>query len=392
MDLPTPPTLVTIDKISPSFYNAGLICKAKAAWQKFGARQSVPASTGSILGSCLHAVMERSNRGGISLGREGVEQAKTVFDEEARRRFAKAHPLIQAKFVSPEKMPFYFQRRARAAALAIQTSAEGVPRTPTPPQGVAAPRTIGGKPSRLIEQSLSSRNGVITGRIDLLDSLAGKVTDYKSGQAPRNLQTGLAENEIRQLCLYVHLALENGHNVTRAAITREDGSEYEIQISAAQATTEAEAAKVLMEEFNELVAGGCSFSSLANPSAKHCAGCPCIPFCEPFWKSAQPDWEELCGANIEGDISETRDATVAGATLKTLILNCRQGSTIRGQLVVEQIPLQWLSLGSRVPVVGDSVRVVLAARSTRDPLTRVLQVDRIKSTTIWNLSSASAQQ
>jgi hypothetical protein len=392
MDLPTPPTLAKIDKISPSFYNAGLLCKAKAAWQKFGVRQSMPASTGSILGSCLHAVVERGNRGGLSPGREGIEQAKIAFDAEAKLRFSEAHPLIRAKFASPEKIPFYFQRRARAVVLAVQVSTEGEPRSPSPPQGDPAPRAFGGRSSRLVEQSFTSRDGLITGRIDLLDSGVGKVTDYKSGHAPKNVPSGLADTEVRQLRLYIHLALENGYNITRATIVRGDGNECEIQISASQAADEAQAARALMEQFNGLVSGGCSFSSLANPSAKNCAGCPCIPFCEPFWKTAQPDWEELCGTNAEGEISETKDVSLAGATLKTLTLDCRQGSTLRGQLTIEQIPLAWLSLGSSVPALGSAVRIVLAARSTSAPQIRVLQVDRIKSTTIWNLSIAPPQQ
>jgi hypothetical protein len=39
MELPSLPTLAAIDRISATFYNAVLLCKAKAAWQQFGARQ-----------------------------------------------------------------------------------------------------------------------------------------------------------------------------------------------------------------------------------------------------------------------------------------------------------------------------------------------------------------
>ncbi len=385
MDLPPLPSLRPLDSISPSFYNSALVCKAKAAWQRFGNRDLMPVSTGAILGSCFHTIMEMGNRGRLGQGSAASEQAKTAFDEAARRLFSAAHPLVRLKFSSAEKIPFYFQRRARAVALAVQASAAISARgLAVPSQSGVTPQTSVRSASTIVEQRLQSQDGTIAGRLDLLDRDNAKVTDYKSEHAPKDAISGLTEPEIHQLRLYAYLARENGHTPTHAAIVRGDGSEAQIEVSADNANQEAQLAKTLREEFNQAVAAGHSFVDLAIPSSANCHGCPCIPFCEPFWNAALPDWEPACGTNAEGEIIECRDAHMPGTALKTISIDCRHGSAPRGTLTVEQIPLQWLCLGSTVPTVGSNIRIVLAARPAGDPPKMVLRVDRKKSTTIWN--------
>jgi hypothetical protein len=142
-------------------------------------------------------------------------------------------------------------------------------------------------------------------------------------------------------------------------------------------------ARHTLAQFNQLVVGGAHFHSLALPSRESCAGCPYIALCDPFWEAAQPEWEEICGANAEGEIVEIREASFAGSPLRSLSLKDCRGSAPTGDLVVEQIPLAWLSLGSSVPEVGRRVRIVSAARRPPEPQNRVLRVDRVKSTAIW---------
>jgi hypothetical protein len=143
-----------------------------------------------------------------------------------------------------------------------------------------------------------------------------------------------------------------------------------------------------LAQFNQAIASGHSFFALASPSPISCARCPCIALCEPFWQAAQPEWEASCGTNAEGEVAESRDASFAGAPLRTLALKSCRGSAPQGNLVVEQIPLQWLSLGARSPGVGDVIRVVSAVRAIEQPDIRVLQVDRARNTAIWSAPGA----
>jgi hypothetical protein len=381
MDLPPIPLLKNLESISPSFYNAALLCKARAAWQQFGARNTLPASTGAILGSCFHAVMEVGNQGVLQSGEQGIHQAKAIFDREAHRRFAESHPLIRAKFSSPEKFPFFFGRRAKAVTLAVQAPANSPACSTNRQEREIFEPT---ERTRLVEQTLSSADGLIKGRIDLWEKASATVTDYKSGQEPKNEPFGMTENEVRQLRLYVHLVLENHCAATKAAIVRGDGRRSQIDVSEANANQEGQAARQTLIRFNQAVSNGQSFSTLASPSPTNCAGCPCLALCDPFWHEAKPEWEKSCGTNVEGEIAESRDITFAGTPLRTLQLKSCHGSAPPGDLVAEQIPLPWLSIGSTIPSVGNIVRVVSAVRTSTNIESRVLQVDRIKSTAIWN--------
>jgi len=383
MNLPPIPALRRLASISPSFYNAALLCRSRAAWQQFGPRGALPASTGSIIGACFHAVMEMGNQGCLPEGEEGIREAKAAFDRKAGQLFSEAHPLLKAKFLSPEKFPFYFERRARVATLAAKASSGAIAHQAKADRRGTAAHGRPADQARLIEQTLSSRDGLIKGRIDLWERSSSTVTDYKSGLEPKNAPSGITETETRQLRLYVHLARENGCTATVAAIVRGDGRRAAIEVSAAEADSEAQTARHTLEQFNQAVSSGAHFYSLASPSRESCAGCPCLALCDPFWEAAQPEWEESCGANAEGEIVEIREASFAGSPLRSLSLKDCRGSAPTGDLVVEQIPLAWLSLGSSVPESGRRVRIVSAARRPPDPQNRVLRVDRVRSTAIW---------
>jgi hypothetical protein len=383
MDLPPIPALRSLESISPSFYNAALLCKARAAWQQFGTKGALPASTGSIIGACFHSVMEMGNQGSLPEGDDGIREAKAAFDRKARQLFSEAHPLLKAKFVSPEKFPFYFERRARVAILATRASSGAVAHQASADGRETATHGRPVDQTLLVEQTLSSKDGLIKGQIDLWEKSSSTVTDYKSGLEPNNAPSGITENETRQLRLYVYLARENGCAATAAAIVRGDGRRAEIVVPAADAESEAQAARHTLAQFNQSVSGGAHFHSLASPSRENCAGCPCIALCDPFWEAAQPEWEESCGANADGEIVEIREASFAGSPLRSLSLKDCRGSVPIGDLVVEQIPLAWLSLGSSVSEPGRRVRIVSAARLPPEPQNRVLRVDRVKSTAIW---------
>jgi PD-(D/E)XK nuclease superfamily len=387
MDLPAVPALRPLESISPSFYNAGITCRARAAWQQFGDRYSLPSSTGAMLGSSFHAVMEIGNQGKLPSGDAGLRMAKTEFDKEAHRLFAHAHPLLKAKYATPLKIPFYSIRRSRAAALAMQASATAELHAASHARSSSSGAAENS--SRLVEQRFKSKDGTVIGKIDLLEPKLTKVTDYKSGHAPRNNPSGISEPEVRQLRLYAYLAQENNYPVTEVSIVRGDGVEVATSVTATAAAKEAERAKQMLQEFNSSVTQGKSFADIATPS-EECANCPCIPFCERFWEDATPKWEEACGTNVEGTITTTRDANLPGAQLKTLTINSTRGSAPRGELIAEQIPLEWISIGSSVPAIGSAVRVVLAARSGAQPEQRTLHVDRFKGTTIWHVSPPPA--
>jgi hypothetical protein len=321
--------------------------------------------------------MRRANCGTLS----GAADAKAEFDRTAKALFDKAHPLLRAKFPKVERIPFYHQRRSRAAAMAstVETTTAAGQKARVPPL-----TTAGG---RYVERQLKSRDGLVIGIIDLLDSAERKITDYKSGFAPKAGRSAIVESEARQLRLYVHLAHENEIEVDKAEIVRSDGAYSELKVTPSEAAMEGELARALRHEFNGEVRHGATFEDLAQPSKTACSGCPCIPLCEAFWKTATPDWEEECGVHAEGIVTEIRLSQMTGASLETLVVEATRGTIPGGSVMVEQIPKSWLQLGSAPPAIGNRIRVVQAARKKTEtvPDARVLRVDLVKSTTIWSV-------
>jgi len=387
MELPAVPKLEELASISPSFYNTALSCKAKAAWYRFAAPGAFPGTTGAILGGCFHAVMELANRGRLPAGAAGAARAKAEFDATARELFARAHPLLRAKFRSPAAVPYYHQRRARAAEMALRAASGFTIHTTSSVPSKVVPSARA--PRMHIEKKLTSLDGFITGQIDLLDEERRKIIDYKSGHAPREGAYSLAENEVRQLRLYAHLARENGYDIAIAAIVRSDGTQAAVSVSPEEVAREADAARALRSEFNLAAATGRNLAELATPAPNTCAGCPALPACEPFWSAAVPEWEEACATNVEGTVTEIRSSTVSGTDLVTLTIDASRGSAPRGVLIVEQIPKRWLEINRDPPSYGEIVRIVQAARlsPTLENEVRALRVDRFKSTTVWRAAS-----
>ena len=274
MRTPHTPTVSRFKQLSPSIYEAALHCKARAVWLVHGDRQSVPYHPKALLGICLHGVVEDAHTGKLNdLGvSDLLEAARTLFDQRANALYERVHPLLRAKFNSPQKIPFYHLYRERAAAEAAVIGS----RVSGSPQKTSA-GTAPSAPQLLVEKKLTSKDGLLVGRPDFVDLQAAEVVDYKTGAAPEEAPDGVSEAEARQLRLYVHLAHENGLTVSRAVIARADGKRALINISNADAAKEGQQAREVLIGLNK--AAGKTLEEVESPSANACFQCPFIAFC-----------------------------------------------------------------------------------------------------------------
>jgi hypothetical protein len=381
MRLPQAPAISAIPQLSPSLYEALLRCRARAAWVAHGVRAAVPLVPKALLGTCFHAAVEQANLGRLSnLGREEqLEAARNIFDRCAQMIYAQAHPLLRAKFGFPEKLPYYNLYRERAAVEAAD-SAERM--TPT---GGTATAGLGQLIQAAVEERLVSRDGLIVGRPDVIDTVTKEVVDYKTALGRDDTVPAMSEAEIRQLRLYVHLAVENGISISRAVIARSNGQRTSIDISPKEAAEEGRRAREVLAEYNSRV--GEPFDVAAQPSAENCQFCPCIPFCEGFWRSANPTWVEQCGTHIEGRILAVETSGVQELNLVTLEMNVQRGTFQTADMYVEQIPQVWINAdGSDQPRQGDVVRV-LYGRIVSDTPPQVMRVDRM-ATSVWSVAAS----
>jgi hypothetical protein len=381
MRVPRAATVAPIPQLSPSVYQALLRCRARAAWAAHGDRAAVPLLPKALLGTCFHAAVEQANLGRLSgLGREEhLEAARNIFDRRARTVYAQAHPLLRTKFGSPEKLPYYNLYRERAAIEAAD-SAERIKPAGGPHDGELT------QPIRVaVEERLVSTDGLIVGRPDFIDAVAHEVVDYKTGLGQDDALSEMSEAEICQLRLYVHLAVENGISISRAVIARSNGQRTSINISQEEAAEEGRRAREALAEYNSRA--GEPFDIAAQPSVENCQFCPCIPFCDGFWRSATPDWAERCGTHVEGRIGAVEGSTVQELTLVTLRVDAQRGTVPTGEMYVEQIPEAWTNAdGSDRPREGDIVRVVYGRIVSETP-PQVMRVDRT-ATSVWSVAAS----
>ena len=379
MRVPLAPSINPLQQLSPSVYEALLRCKARGAWAAHRDRSAVPQHPKALLGVCLHGVVEDAYNGRLigSDGEARLASAREIFDRRAKSLYEQAHPLVRAKFSSPERLPYYNLYRERAALEAIESSEQA--------DRVSIADATQQRPLLLLhtEKKLVSIDGLLMGRPDFIDSAAREIIDYKTGGAPDGATDTISATEVRQLRLYVHLALDNGIPVSRAIIARADGHRASLDVSKEEAKAESRRARELLAQYNSSV--GKAFDEVAQPSPESCGFCPCIPFCEAFWRAASPAWAEQCGVHLEGRVSSVHESTVQGVKLVTLQMYTQRGTVGAGDTFVEQIPEGWITAdGADVPLDGDVVRVVHGRLAEGAP-PQVIRVDRT-STSVWTVA------
>jgi hypothetical protein len=291
--------------------------------------------------------------------------------------YSNANPLLRTKFASPDRLPYYNLYRERAALeAAAPVCIDGSTNAAHAPSEVERAKSV-------VEERLQSTDGLIVGRPDFINASAREVVDYKSGAAPDTGPNTVSDAEARQLRLYVLLALDNGIALSRAVIVRADGRRAAIDVPREDAVTEGARARQLLGEYN--THAGESFSSAAQPSPESCRFCPCIPFCDAFWRNASPSWAARCGINLEGRVISVEASTVQGMNLLTLRVDAQRGTVVPGDMHIEQIPEAWITAdGAEQPREGDTVRVVYG-RVVGETHPLVLRVDR-SATSVWTTS------
>jgi hypothetical protein len=375
MLVPTPPSITKLERISPTLYEAALKCSARAAWIATGDRKVVPPHPRALLGIGVHAVLERARSGGIAGATEEERRtgAEKEFDDKMREVFSAGHALLQAKFETPERLPFYNLYRARAAQIAGDFA-------PAAAHQIAASREEGVRTFRsgvAFEPSLRSKDGRIVGRTDVLDAGNEAVVDYKTGNAAGS--GVVTDSEARQLRLYAFLAAENGVIVRKGVIERADRSRAEIAITLSEAGEESRRALTVLDDYNRHA--GSAFDAAATPSAGNCKFCPCIPFCSAFWVRADESWAPECGTHVEGIVSSAE-----GDALVSVNVEVDRGTGIRGPGVVTRMSRDWLVFdGSAIPATGQKVRVTDVGYVSETSSPSVFRADRV-TTALWRVA------
>lgn len=386
MHIPEPPIVGELQYLSPSLYEATQSCKARAAWTAFGSHDDVPQHPQALLGTCVHSVVKDAHNGRLPPGGESRQvAAREAFDRRAQELYEGSHPLLRVKFPTQERIPYYNLFRERAALLARVAPVRPYASHRPPAEPRPGSQRLH---SDMFETTLRSRDGLLIGRPDFIDVSAGEVVDYKTGAGPEEDPDGLRDAEVRQLRLYVYLAREVGINLRKGSVVRADGRRVSLEITEEDAAAEGQRAREALHAFNAEAVRG--FAALATPSQTACRYCPCIPFCEAFWKSADATWADQCGTHIEGAVSGMSRAVMQNTALITIELTVARGTAAPGAAVVQQLPEKWACADSApLPIVYDVIRVVNCRLADAANGLTVFLPDRL-TTAVWTAGPAEA--
>lgn len=368
MNLPVWPVIRPLSKITPTLYNIGLACPSRALWTKYGNRVVFPTGPTAILGQAFHTVLESASRnkfrGDINVR---IASAKKVFADSVQTTYDRSHPLVRWRWPTPNHLPRYALVQAEAALSALKFSESNSAKT-------FSCRYIS-------ERKLTSIDGLIEGRIDLIDNKSNEVIDYKSGFGLTS-EKQITDQETRQLRLYAYLCIEHGINIDRGVIVRRDGTRNILPITDSSAYAEANFARDFRTKLIMDISMGASISDLAKPSKANCTFCPCRAICEPFWEVASPEWATNTGLCIEGFIIDTKKReTYLGSTIH-LDIHITGGTAnigVRRTTVVPRILID--ADGSSLPLPGQMIRIVDLAP---DDGSEVLRINRNRITTFWS--------
>ena len=341
MLVPIPQPVAGIERISPTVYEAARRCVARASWAVAGSHAQVPPPPRALLGVGAHAIFERARRAGLRGGTQEAwkRAAAAAFDDKVGVLFAEAHPLLRAKFETVEHIPYFHIYRARTVLIAAKLAAVAGRRE-------EATRPSSQRSGTYIESLLTSKDGRIAGRPDVVDAAAGTVLDYKTGRVDDPHR--VSDSEGRQLRLYAHLAAENDIEVGRGEIERADRVRVAIDIPPRDADVEGRRAREVLDDYRRHVSR--PFVEAASPSADACRYCPCIPFCPAFWEESTADWAADCGTHLEGTVE-----SLDGDSLLTLQVDVSRGTIGPGLVAVTRLSRKWLAVGeAELPCRGRS--------------------------------------
>jgi RecB family exonuclease len=259
----------------------------------------LPKHPASELGNVTHALLEAAIKGELT-----ESEIPTVWDSILREKEVAYGTYWFQKHLVPfaQHVPDFFVRRSKALTF--------VARTVSSAHGIRSAGTSGGSLS--VEEPVRSQDGLIRGRIDLLQRTTSRVTirDYKTGPLYEVVGDALEIKApyVAQLRMYSALLRENGVELPiELELVSASGDITQIQNDEADGRRLLAEGRRLLSSTNTAIAVGHEatsqiLGSLAQPG-EHCFSCQVRPLCPSYRKELA---NGSAGRDILGELGEAR--------------------------------------------------------------------------------------
>lgn len=318
--LPTVRPAPLVD-VTPTRVEVLRSCPLRAAFDTSPEHRSVvlrgPAAR---LGTACHEVLEATAKGYF----DAVDTSRLanmfehLWNEQIAREEAAALRSPRERHFGPAiRWPYYALKKAYLyQTVQLLIAARGKPAL------VSERHRAAGEDKDQAERDYKGFGGKLHGRADHVVVRDGRVEieDYKTGAIFDESDAGVAEIKAgyrRQILLYAALHWdETGVWPRSVHLIALQGERFSMDVEPEEALRVVHETLMLLDAYNQQIAGGASPSELATPSKEACRHCPYKALCDPFWDSVRPDWDMRGAACVEGIVKAIEDFGASGRAIK----------------------------------------------------------------------------
>lgn len=284
-----------LSMISPSAYGVLLTCPKRLAFQRDSrTKKWVGQSTQTALGRVAHRLTELVAQGTAPAPperREWLEAQWEVLVDQQNLMIEEAWP--GRRVPAPKDWPGYAATRVRLLRRLADLPAEKAsPRAYSHRRASTGPYAL-----PWLERHLEDKSARLCGTPDRVDTRDGRirVVDLKSGIG----QTGVSDDQARQLLIYAHLVLANYGNLPNDVVIQDvRGREEKREVKGEEVQQVVFRANEAIDSFNQMLDAGCVD---ARPGPETCQWCPFRVVCVDYWGSRNDAWPRL---DVRGVVAE----------------------------------------------------------------------------------------
>lgn len=289
-----------VERISPSSFQLFKKCPLRGIFASTRVPRFLPSSPQAYLGSIMHSILERAEKGKLN--------SEIDFEEQWAEVVKKIECIIQGSWMErhfiplESSVPKYYLKKSQCKLLALKIARD-------------APKWLHRSGEAREKLLMHSNDGLIAGKPDsIIPTENGDIiADYKTGHVlEMNSGKSVAIDETYeiQLLLYAYLYhCSTGSWPYALRIIGLDGKQHDLPYSPEKCIKVFDEVKRTVDSINSIIESYSSNSEkmryLASPKPQSCCLCPYRPICNEYWMARGKN-EAQWPLDFKGRITEKK--------------------------------------------------------------------------------------